>query len=135
MRITSITTRPWHAAVDVNSNVISFIAHIFLLTYLGSFFSSGLGGRNQRSVLGSIRGKFRAWRAKAATVGDVMGEGRIAEASPVKLDRPRGRSWTNAPLPQRACDGGAWLCSSAEATSFPDMSRTRALQPMCFDEQ
>ena len=97
--------------------------------------SSELGGRDHRFVLVNILGKLRASRARAATVGEDIGEGRIAEDSPERLARPLGRSCTKAPLPQRACDGGKWLCSVPDATSFPDIRRTRALHPMCFDEQ
>lgn len=93
--------------------------------------SAGLG---QRSVLGKILGKFKACRAKEAALGDIIGEGSIAVmAGGIVWDL--GRSWTKAPFPQRAWDGGAWLCASPETTNFPAISLTLALHPMCFEEQ
>lgn len=60
-----------------------------------------------------------------------VGEGLGVEAG----GSARGRNCTKAPLPQRAWDGGTWLCLSPDATSLPAERRTRARHPICLDEQ
>ncbi|KAJ2947369.1 hypothetical protein O0L34_g17134 [Tuta absoluta] len=100
-------------------------------------------------MLGEIMGEDRI-EEFCCTEVVVIVEERLAELSEVDVMRAEsmleegrveeeegflGRSCTKAPLPQRACEGGAWLCASPDATSLPEDSRTRARHPMCFEEQ